>query len=555
MRTTERANGQPASRTESPANTTMYHKKPQRRIGKRRVKGPKGVTVNTVEMATSRSGSLSRAQTETPSRTPTPTEISHDLGLRELEERAKDVRESCWTHDSLFEDAVDGIPSDTKFAADDPDACSPAEAYHLRQLLRTIGPREFCLRTVDSGRYTAKRLLTAFNIRAPAFLDGAPEEAYTSMLTLAFSRELAKRAKLPSHNSLDDAVALLTRSRNIMVITGAGISTSLGIPDFRSKKTGLYAQLEHMGLAVHDPQEVFDINVFRDDPTIFYTVAKDIIVNTDRYSPTHAFIAMLDRMGKLLTNYTQNIDNVEARAGINPDRIIQCHGSFATASCLECGYNCPGEDIFPAIHAKQIPRCPKCVAQLQAEREQQQQRRRRPGRPPKRGNAAKRPYAPRRRSGHDNRSDDSDVDDDIPQGGVMKPDITFFGEGLPDAFGRRLAGHDRDRVDLVLVIGTSLKVTPVSEIVSWLPPHVPQLCISLDPINHINFDIDLLGHCDVVVAELCRRAGWDLRHDMVPRGQAVDVHTEPGFEHRHRFTQVYPAAKRSESPVDLKRSS
>ncbi len=59
-----------------------------------------------------------------------------------------------------------------------------------------------------------------------------------------------------------------------------------------------------------------------------------------------------------------------------------------------------------------------------------------------------------------------------------QPDITFFGEGLPDSFQQRLMHHDRDIVDLVLVIGTSLKVAPVSEVVGVIPPKVPQIYIS-----------------------------------------------------------------------------
>lgn len=118
----------------------------------------------------------------------------------------------------------------------------------------------------------------------------------------------------------------------------------------------------------------------------------------------------------------------------------------------------------------------------------------------------------------------------------MKPDITFFGEALPDAFHTRLVEHDRERVDLVVVIGTSLKVAPVSEVVPFLHPHVPQIYISRTPVDHTNFDIDLLGDCDVVVAELCRRAGWDLEHEMVPEGQVVEVVTEPGWQSRHLFT-------------------
>lgn len=127
------------------------------------------------------------------------------------------------------------------------------------------------------------------------------------------------------------------------------------------------------------------------------------------------------------------------------------------------------------------------------------------------------------------------------KGGIMKPDITFFGEALPDEFSSRLVDHDRDKTDLVVVIGTSLKVAPVSELVPFLYPHIPQIYISRTPVNHHNFDIDLLGDCDVVVAELCRRAGWDLRHEMVPEDQVVDVVTESGWNSRHVFTQSRPA--------------
>jgi len=387
----------------------------------------------------------------------------------------------------------------------------------------------FCKRTVDAGVITAKKLLTAFGIRPPAFLEGSTDDHYFGLLSLALTRELSKRAKLTRYNTVDDAVELIEKSKNIIVLTGAGISTSLGIPDFRSKGTGLYAKLEHLGL--NDPQEVFDINVFRQDPTIFYSVARDILPNTERFSPTHAFIALLQQKGKLLTNYSQNIDNLEAKAGITPDKLVQCHGSFATASCVKCGYKVVGDTLFAEIKAGKIPRCRKCA---QGSRGTNNSRKRKVHRD---GSEKK----PRRRPGDYDSNSDSEFD--VPSGnsGVMKPDITFFGEPLPDEFSRRLTEHDRDLVDLVIVIGTSLKVAPVSEVVPFLPPNIPQIYISRTPVSHVNFDIDLLGDCDIVVSELCRRAGWELKHEMVPEGQVIDVQLVEGHVSRHTFTQTAPA--------------
>ncbi|KAH7161405.1 DHS-like NAD/FAD-binding domain-containing protein [Dactylonectria macrodidyma] len=451
-----------------------------------------------------------------------------NVALTELEERVADVRDS-WETDSLFEDAFEELTANPTAASEDADVCTPEEASRLRRELREQGPAVFCERTVDAGRYTAKKLLSAFGIRPPAFLEGEDDEAYFSLLSLAITRELSKRAKLSKYNSLEDAVNLIQKSKNIILLTGAGISTSLGIPDFRSKGTGLYSKLEHLGL--NDPQEVFDIDVFRQDPTIFYSVAKDILPNTDRYTPTHKFIAMLNERGKLLTNYSQNIDNLEVKAGVPKEKLIQCHGSFGTATCIQCGFKMQGEKIFPDIKADKIPRCPRCIQTLRAA-----------------GGTVKRKRSAglekkRRRWSADESSDDSEYD--IPTAGIMKPDITFFGEALPDEFSRRLTENDRDKVDLVIVIGTSLKVTPVSEIVSWLPPHIPQLYISRQAVSHINFDIDLLGDCDVVVTELCRRLDWPFKHEMVPKGQKIDVATEEGYKSRHVFEVRAPKSPKS----------
>ena len=70
-------------------------------------------------------------------------------------------------------------------------------------------------------------------------------------------------------------------------------------------------------------------------------------------------------------------------------------------------------------------------------------------------------------------------------------------------------------------MGSSLKVSPVSEIMTQIPHSVPQIVINRTPITHMTFDVQLLGDCDVIVPELCRMLGWDLRHHKLPGGSAL----------------------------------
>ncbi len=252
---------------------------------------------------------------------------------------------------------------------------------------------------------------------------------------------------------------------------------------------------------------------------------------------------MLQDKNKLLTNFTQNIDNLEGHAGILPEKLIQCHGSFATATCIECEYKVKCEEIYKELKAGRVARCDRCIRSI---------RQAKPGLKRKRSSNGSSVSRKKRQSYEDSTDDE---DDDIAIAGVMKPDITFFGEDLPATFHDRLMDHDRDLVDLVLVIGTSLKVAPVSEVVGVLPHHVPQLYISrevstshlhpvsailtyIQPCSHVTFDIDLLGDCDAVVTELCRRAGWDLQHEMIDQDEKIDVHLKEGYDSRFSFKIV-----------------
>lgn len=120
-----------------------------------------------------------------------------------------------------------------------------------------------------------------------------------------------------------------------MVVTGAGISVSAGIPDFRSPKTGLYASLKDMGLP--QPESVFDLKFFQENPKPFYKLAKDFLdLNKFMPTPAHHFIRLLQDKGLLWMNMSQNIDNLETKAGILPEILVQAHGANIGAACAKC---------------------------------------------------------------------------------------------------------------------------------------------------------------------------------------------------------------------------
>ena len=330
------------------------------------------------------------------------------------------------------------------------------------------------------------------------------------------------RQRLVQYHNFDHAVELLKKSTNIIVLSGAGISTSLGIPDFRSD-AGLFTQLSKHGYS--DPEDLFHIDSFRVDPDTFFEVVADIVPpapegETPRFTPTHAFIKLLDDKDKLLTNYTQNIDDLEAAAKVSKAKVIQCHGSFATATCCSCGRVIKAEVYLPKVRKRLAPKCPRCL--------------KRPTGPQSCRSKSKTGTKRKRQEWEDDESDIASISDATR--GIFKPDIVFYGEKVSHKFWPRF-DQDKKKVDLVLILGTSLQVEPVKNILSMIPTEVPQIYISKTACTGGWPDIELLGQCDVVVAELARRAGWSLNHEMInigENGSTVKVEDALlGFQHQH----------------------
>uniref|UniRef100_A0A8D0L2E1 protein acetyllysine N-acetyltransferase n=1 Tax=Sphenodon punctatus TaxID=8508 RepID=A0A8D0L2E1_SPHPU len=316
--------------------------------------------------------------------------------------------------------------------------------------------------------------------------------------------EPPKRKKRKDINTIEDAVKLLQECKKIIVLTGAGVSVSCGIPDFRSRD-GIYARLAVDFPDLPDPQAMFDIEYFRKDPRPFFKFAKEIYPGQFQPSLCHKFIALMDKERKLLRNYTQNIDTLEQVAGIQ--RIIQCHGSFATASCLICKYKVDCEAVRGDIFNQVVPRCPRCPS-------------------------------------------------DEPLA-IMKPEIVFFGENLPEQFHRAMK-YDKDEVDLLIVIGSSLKVRPVALIPSSIPHEVPQILINREPLPHLHFDVELLGDCDVIINELCHRLGGEytkLCYNSVKLSEITDKPPRPHKEFELNSAELPPTplniSENSSSPDRL----
>lgn len=244
------------------------------------------------------------------------------------------------------------------------------------------------------------------------------------------------------------------------------MSVSCGIPDFRSRD-GIYERLRVEYPEMRDPQSMFDIGFFAQDPRPFFQFAREIYPGLFEPSPSHRFIKLMERHGKLLRNYTQNIDTLERVAGI--ENVIECHGSFATASCTKCKFKVDAEAIRDDILQQRIPMCTFCNSDEDTG-----------------NNATQKPLNYNQ----------------LVAAGIMKPDIVFFGESLPEKFHATIE-LDKTKCDLLIVIGSSLKVRPVALIPSSIAPEIPQILINREKLDQFGFDVELLGNSDDIINQLC----------------------------------------------------
>ncbi len=218
------------------------------------------------------------------------------------------------------------------------------------------------------------------------------------------------------------AAELIRSSGKIAVFTGAGISTSCDIPDFRGEN-GLYSIVKKK-YNLPFPEAIFDIDFFAENPSPFFDLSKDFFSDDVHPSLSHRFIAWLEEQGKISVVVTQNIDMLHEKAGSK--KVVACHGTYAAAHCLKCGKPYTFENIENRMKTGTVPYC-GC-------------------------------------------------------GGVIKPDVVFFGEQLPKEFFD--VYRNTPDSDLVIVMGTSLAVQPAANFALKLAGMVKSIMINKEPTNY-----------------------------------------------------------------------
>lgn len=364
-----------------------------------------------------------------------------------------------------------------------------------------------------------------------------------------------------NNNTVDDlfekVAHLLKGRKNIVVLVGAGISTSVGIPDFRSKDKGLYNTLDAHSLGLSCPEDLFCIEFFRSNPRPFYKFAKHLYypnqpppskkakpkrkppsrtsrriksqkqqpsqsLQEGRASPSdsHKLLALLERNKMLLRVYTQNIDGLEASAGVSDSKIVYCHGSLRSMSCTLCSKKnlTVDEHMLASIRDGSVPVC------LIPSKKKTAAKSNGIVSPTRTSNRKKRPRS--LMEGAVDHSNNFGLSSDRSCcGGVLKPSITFFGETLDHSVARKIES-DQNKADALIVIGTSLSVAPISKVIEYLPMSIPRILINKTIVhpksssenassfrkNYV-FDAYLLGSCDDVTRALGKQMGLGLSTD------------------------------------------
>jgi NAD-dependent deacetylase len=235
---------------------------------------------------------------------------------------------------------------------------------------------------------------------------------------------------MTTNQAIQDAAEIIISSKYIVAMTGAGISTPSGIPDFRSPDSGLWDQV--------DPLEVASIYAFRQNPRIFYDWIHPLSrsVLEAKPNPAHYALVELERQGKLRAIITQNIDDLHSKAG--SQTLFELHGHLRDVTCIQCYRVQDSSAIFEKfVEDGRTPTCRHC-------------------------------------------------------GGVLKPNVIFFGEQLPmqEFVSAQLAIKN---ADLIIVVGSSLEVAPASDLPELALENGAKLII----INHQPTFLD--SRADVIV--------------------------------------------------------
>ncbi len=242
------------------------------------------------------------------------------------------------------------------------------------------------------------------------------------------------RTDIQTDQTLFTAAELIKKSSHAVVLTGAGISTPSGIPDFRSPGTGLWTH--------YSPMEVASLSAFRHDPEKFYQwlhpLARQMLAA--KPNPAHYALEKLQTHGLISTIITQNIDGLLSRAGVR--NVLEIHGTINSLTCVSCFRQVLADQIIPGfIRTSAVPHCPTC-------------------------------------------------------GGILKPDVILYEEQLPYQTWHKAEQACR-LSDLMLVAGTSLEVMPGASLPVMALEHGAALVIVNQAETYLDARADVLIRADV----------------------------------------------------------